>query len=152
MTIQSIEIVGRFTKLSNDELYTILENEAKALINSIRESISQTGIRVQSNRLADSIKYEKTGDLEIRIFADDTEVPYFKYLEYGTRPHDIFPRYRKSLKFDSGGKSIFAKRVHHPGTKAYAPFSFSIEKNRESIIKRVESLSDLAPEQEDIEE
>jgi hypothetical protein len=36
----------------------------------------------------------------------------------GTRPHIIRPRYRKALKFNVKGRTVFAKVVHHPGTKA----------------------------------
>lgn len=55
------------------------------------------------------------------------------YLEEGTRAHDIRPRKAKVLAFApngtgrlsgaprKGGPVIFAKKVHHPGTKAY-PF------------------------------
>jgi HK97 gp10 family phage protein len=151
MAIQNIEIIGRFTGLTNEQLYAILEEEAKGLVRDLKASISRVGIRDSANRLSDSIKYEKTGDLEIRIFADEEDAPYFKYLEYGTRPHEIKTRYRQALKFNIGEDTIFAKKVMHPGTKAYAPFETAVERNREGIIRRVQSLSDLTPEQEDTE-
>jgi hypothetical protein len=53
------------------------------------------------------------------------------FLEMGTKPHDIVPRNKKMLSWTTGkrlsgrarsgkgaGQRIFAKRVHHPGTKA----------------------------------
>lgn len=56
------------------------------------------------------------------------------YLESGTRPHVIRPRRKKMLRFaaSAGGRRlsgaprrgadvVFARRVNHPGTKAY-PF------------------------------
>lgn len=56
------------------------------------------------------------------------------YLELGTRPHVITPKAAKALRWAaspagarltgsprSGAAVIFAKRVHHPGSKAY-PF------------------------------
>lgn len=65
------------------------------------------------------------------------------FLEGGTRPHDIVPKRRKVLRFPSSGTSttlggrvrtgevrrlgnaafVFARRVHHPGTKKQ-PFFF----------------------------
>lgn len=39
------------------------------------------------------------------------------YVIKGTRPHIIRPRYRKALKFNLKGRTVFAKVVHHPGTK-----------------------------------
>lgn len=56
------------------------------------------------------------------------------YLEYGTKPHTITPKAAKALRFAasaggtrlsgsprSGAAVVFAKVVHHPGTKPY-PF------------------------------
>lgn len=43
--------------------------------------------------------------------------PATMYVINGTRPHIIRPRYRKALKFKIGGRTVFAKVVHHPGTK-----------------------------------
>lgn len=35
----------------------------------------------------------------------------------GTRPHLIFPRNAQTLRFYSRGRIVYAKVVHHPGTK-----------------------------------
>lgn len=35
----------------------------------------------------------------------------------GTRPHKIFPKKSKTLRFHSHGKIVFARVVNHPGTK-----------------------------------
>jgi len=44
--------------------------------------------------------------------------PYLGFVLYGTSPHQIVPRRRRALRFVSGGKVIFARRVSHPGTRA----------------------------------
>ena len=59
---------------------------------------------------------------------------YASYVEFGTRAHEITPRARQALRFAAspagrrlsgaprkGAAVVFAKRVHHPGTKPY-PF------------------------------
>lgn len=43
--------------------------------------------------------------------------PYAGYVEYGTRPHVIKPRRASALRFVAGGRTVFAKKVNHPGTK-----------------------------------
>lgn len=43
--------------------------------------------------------------------------PATQYVIYGTAPHVIRPRRRKALRFDVGGRTTFAKVVHHPGTQ-----------------------------------
>jgi hypothetical protein len=56
-------------------------------------------------------------------------VGYAQAVEYGSRPHDIVPRYKQVLAIPigatrlsgsarSGSGVVFTKRVHHPGTKA----------------------------------
>jgi hypothetical protein len=53
----------------------------------------------------------KDGRIEISM-AD-----YAKYIEFGTNPHEITPKNGKALKWKSGGKDVFAKKVMHPGTR-----------------------------------
>ncbi len=74
---------------------------------------------VDKGRLRGSIDvtYEH-GDLVIRM------VDYWKYVEYGTKPHEIKPKDKKALRWNNKKGStafkkddIFAKRVMHPGTK-----------------------------------
>lgn len=40
------------------------------------------------------------------------------YVEFGTRPHEIRPRSAGALRFTINGRVVYAKVVHHPGTKA----------------------------------
>ena len=44
--------------------------------------------------------------------------PYGSYVEFGTKPHDIVPGPGRVLVFTMNGQKIFARKVHHPGTKA----------------------------------
>lgn len=43
---------------------------------------------------------------------------YALYVHEGTRPHIIRPRRAQALRFQIGGRTVFAKMVRHPGTKA----------------------------------
>ncbi|HLL36191.1 MAG TPA: hypothetical protein VK545_20440 [Streptomyces sp.] len=43
--------------------------------------------------------------------------PATTYVVNGTRPHIIRPRRRKALRFDIGGRTVFAAVVRHPGTQ-----------------------------------
>ena len=42
---------------------------------------------------------------------------YARYVEKGTRPHEIKARRRKALRWPVAGGFAFAKSVKHPGTK-----------------------------------
>jgi hypothetical protein len=41
----------------------------------------------------------------------------FTVVEYPTRPHTILPRNGRFLVFTVNGRKVFARSVHHPGTK-----------------------------------
>ena len=42
---------------------------------------------------------------------------YAIFVELGTRPHEIRPRRARALRFEIGGRIIFATRVLHPGIR-----------------------------------
>jgi len=42
---------------------------------------------------------------------------YARFLEFGTRQHEIRPRRARALVFSIGGRIVFAKRVLHPGIR-----------------------------------
>lgn len=44
---------------------------------------------------------------------------YGDYLDEGVRPHTIRPRRAKALRFVVGGRVVFARVVHHPGTNKH---------------------------------
>lgn len=62
--------------------------------------------------------YVRIGSDEIFISVGTTD-EIFKYVDEGTRPHIIRPVRARVLHWvDPSGQDIFAKIVHHPGTKA----------------------------------
>jgi hypothetical protein len=92
--------------------------QRNAMIQSTR--LMQTLLRRKSNkktgRLARGWVIERNTPVEGKIV---NRVPYAVYVNEGTSPHVILPRRRSALRFVKRGRVIFAKKVHHPGTKAY---------------------------------
>jgi len=68
------------------------------------------------------------------------EAPYAGFVEFGTRPHMIFPRRATALRFEKDGRVIFAKYVRHPGTKPHPYFRKGIEKFDELLQTAVEEI------------
>ena len=66
-------------------------------------------------------------------------VPYAKFVEYGTKPHDIYPTKAQALRFMVGGEAVFAKVVHHPGTKAQRYVHGPFEEMKPDIIAKIEA-------------
>jgi hypothetical protein len=54
--------------------------------------------------------------------------PHASYVEKGTRPHTIKPRYRKSLRWPVAGGYAFAGAVQHPGTAPTHFLELAVEK------------------------
>jgi phage gpG-like protein len=69
---------------------------------------------VDTGRLRASLKMTESGD----TVTISTNVAYAEYVHDGTRPHVIRPNRRQALRFVVGGRVVYAKVVHHPGTRA----------------------------------
>jgi hypothetical protein len=73
---------------------------------------------VDTGRLRASIRIESRRTLALRsIFTVGSDVYYAPFVNDGTRPHEIRPRRAQALRFVIGGRVVFAKVVHHPGTR-----------------------------------
>jgi len=46
---------------------------------------------------------------------DTQAAPYAPFVVFGTRPHKIFPKNKRALRWQVGGRNVFAKFVNHPG-------------------------------------
>ena len=94
-----------------------------------RGGIAERGLRRRTERVAGIARREAPGrmgnyinwkiesgpgGLQGVIVCDH---PATLFVLYGTRPHIIRPRRKKALRFDVGGRTVFAAVVHHPGTR-----------------------------------
>lgn len=100
------------------------------------EAKSKANAPVVTGRLRRSIAsdQEASGNtVEGRVFTS-SDVPYARYVEEGTRPHIIEAK-GKALAFVMGGKQVFAKRVHHPGTAANPFLKRSLAEMKTEIVE-----------------
>lgn len=58
------------------------------------------------------------GGRVIRVLVRATK-PYAGFVEFDTKPHEIVARRKRFLRFTVGGRTVFARRVRHPGTKGF---------------------------------
>lgn len=56
------------------------------------------------------------GGAKIRVFSNNKIA---RFMDLGTRPHEILPRRASRLVFKWRGQWVSAKRVQHPGTMPY---------------------------------
>lgn len=57
-------------------------------------------------------------------------VPQAGFTEDGTRPHTIRAKRARALRFVVGGRTVYARVVHHPGTRAQHWFSRTVNAAR----------------------
>lgn len=82
-----------------------------------RQVAAKTPVKTGAARA--SIKASQMGPLAWKIGSAN---PVVSILEGGSRAHTITPRGR-FLRFQVGGTVVFARRVRHPGTRAYRMFA-----------------------------
>lgn len=74
---------------------------------------------VDTGRLRASIRIESRRTFTFRsVYTVGSDVEYADMVHGGTRPHIIRPRNAQVLRFKVGGRFVYAKLVHHPGTRA----------------------------------
>lgn len=74
---------------------------------------------VDTGRLRASIRIESRRTLTLRsVYTVGSDVEYAPMVHDGTGPHVIRPRQAQALRFRIGGRIVYAKVVHHPGTRA----------------------------------
>lgn len=70
---------------------------------------------------------------------DTRRAPHAVFVHWGTRPHVIRPKKKKSLRWAGpGGRFTFAKKVKHPGYKGDA---YLIEAAREAVKRMPEIVA-----------
>jgi len=74
---------------------------------------------VDTGRLRASIRIERRTFLGLRArYTIGSDLNYAAMVHDGTRPHIIRPRRAQALRFRVGGRIVYARVVHHPGTRA----------------------------------
>lgn len=123
----SVELVDhasvRLRQMPEDmrrRLRVAIVRDGQKLLARVRAKLSGQVLKMRSGRLLRSIKAQmREGSDYIygRVFSEG--VAYAGIHEHGgqTRPHLIMPRNVQALHFMVGGREIFAKVVHHPGSK-----------------------------------
>lgn len=95
-------------------------------------------VPVDTGTLRGSLGVRVVGEA-IQIGPDMSEAPYAGYVEFGTKPHEIRPKQGKALRFTVNGRVVYARVVHHPGTK---PAHFILD----AFNAWVDSLGEMAAE------
>ncbi|MBA2686853.1 MAG: HK97 gp10 family phage protein [Gemmatimonadaceae bacterium] len=67
---------------------------------------------------------------------------YSKFIEEGTRPHEIRPKNAQALRFVVGGRVVFAGKVRHPGTQADPFMGQAYTKGYAVLVRELEQMTE----------
>jgi phage gpG-like protein len=95
---------------------------ADQLLALVRAKLTGAVLQPRTGALAASIGVDGPkieGDRVVTTLFAGADLKYAAIHEYGgvTSPHDILPSRAKALAFVAGGEQVFAKIVHHPGSR-----------------------------------
>jgi hypothetical protein len=92
---------------------------AETLKSTVQQALTNRLLQIRTGKLVRSIFEEvqnETNSVSGRVFSSG--VPYARIQEDGgqTKAHIIEAKNGKALAFNMGGKQVFFKRIHHPGS------------------------------------
>lgn len=100
---QTLREVARQVDRITNRIVALASLKAPVDTGNMRRSIGQEPIRVFATRVESGV---------------EVTANYAAAVENGSGPRVIRPRRKKALKFEIGGRTVFAKSVNHPGTRA----------------------------------
>ncbi|MHC1624033.1 MAG: HK97-gp10 family putative phage morphogenesis protein [Candidatus Methanospirareceae archaeon] len=104
------KVVALLDKLRNLHI-VLLEDLQDRIYEAARKNVP-----VRTGLLRSSIEKGGFGNV-LYVSMGNARAYYAPFVEYGTRPHVIYPRRAQALRFEVRGQVIFAKYVRHPGSK-----------------------------------
>lgn len=139
--------VDAWTRESEARLTAVFRDAAQTVANDVREPVGAGGhMPVDTGNLRRSLMASTSeiptisnnadqrfagNDQQINLVIAGAEIGqtiylgfqanYAAHMEYGTSPHVIEPKEKLALHWYQNGTGVFAKKVHHPGTR---PFGF----------------------------
>lgn len=99
---------------------TIKYPDFKKWVKCVNELTVKTGTAIQETAVNNAPRKTEVYQRSIDYDGDKTITANANYsadIEYGTNAHTIEPVDKKALAFQKNGKTVFAKKVNHPGTK-----------------------------------
>lgn len=107
---------------------------------------STTVVQEDAKRVAPGRFKNQTGNLRRSIFRRvesalrgvvgvATSAPYGAGVEFGTRPHTIYPKNGRYLAFKAAsGQMVFARKINHPGSRPYPYMQPAFHDNLKTIL------------------
>lgn len=135
-TIDNLETdITHFLGKITDRLVEIQQKAANNIMNDAKllapgEGPYRESIKVSETKITkDSIETDITTNVIVSSL-DGVKYNLGYLLENGTNSHTILPKNSDVLVFEKDGKTIFARKVNHPGFKPMPHFIPALKKNK----------------------
>lgn len=142
---------------SVERVLTRISGATPRIVEKVRGAVNYSALDLQqyvvTRKLSGTVLNARTGNLRRSVFVRNaeevssttisafvgvgSEAPYGKILELGSRPHEIVPNRAKVLRFVVDGKTVFARRVQHPGMPPKPFLIPSLAEKRPEIVGRI---------------
>ena len=128
-----------FTNEVNEELHGLITRSTYRVAGAAKRNAPSSFGKLRQNITA--MVKGLTGEVAVNV-------DYAGAVEFGTKPHEIKPRWKKALAFKPGAGFRFwdesgrvvVKRVKHPGTKAQPFLRPAVEAEAEVIKRSLEKI------------
>jgi hypothetical protein len=122
LEIDSREITARLSNMPDKLRAAFLKKTyalAEKLKSKVQQNLTNKLLHIRTGKLVRSIFQQvtnSTNEVSGRVYSSG--LPYAAIQEFGgqTKAHIIEAKNAKALAFSMGGKEVFFRRVHHPGS------------------------------------
>jgi hypothetical protein len=105
--------INTMLRASTGDVSRMMNRFARLAQQTTRE-VAEQRITSRTGKYVRSIKSRMTDPTSVVV---EATVPYAMVIEKGSRPHPIIAKPGGVLAFEAGGRTVFARRVMHPGTQ-----------------------------------
>lgn len=115
----------------------VLARLAAAVHDDVKDMI---GLHTKTGAIEQSLRWIKRDDEHV-IYNDLQRAEHALFVHWGTKPHVIKPKTKKSLRWPLPSGFAFAKKVNHPGYKGDPYFVKAAEqapKHFEAIVRQLQ--------------
>lgn len=142
-----------FIHIDTSDLRAAVEEANRALPGDVRAAVARACEVGESTAkvTAPHRTYELRDSIDGQVLSSDASgatgelratAEHASYVRDGTPPHEITPRRGRFLRFEVGGKTVFATKVNHPGTKPNDFWKRAAEKAEDVLEREAQRAAD----------
>lgn len=142
--VESDAALKDLARVQADMLASVRQVLGQLAALAVAHARSTTTFKDRTGKLRGSITRGQKGTWALFVKAGGKDAPYARFIEAGSKAHEIKARRANFLRFEQGGDVVFRKRVWHPGTKAARFMQSARDAAEAGASERIESVVNAA--------